>query len=86
MNVEKNVAPYLPAEWTCQSGVQLTWPHEHTDWAYMLSEVQECFLRIAREIAAREYLLIVTPVPEEVRQQIAGSVLYCLILSLMDGD
>ena len=74
MNVEKNVAPYLPAEWTCQSGVQLTWPHAGTDWAYMLKEVQECFLRIAREIAAREYLLIVTPVPEEVRQQIAGSV------------
>lgn len=74
MNVEKNVASYLPAEWAWQSGVQLTWPHEYTDWAYMLSEVQECFLHIARAIAAREYLLIVTPVPEKVRQQIAGLV------------
>lgn len=23
----------LPAEWVKQSAVQLTWPHEETDWA-----------------------------------------------------
>ena len=22
----------LPAEWFPQSGIQLTWPHERTDW------------------------------------------------------
>lgn len=63
-------APHLPAEWYPQSGVQLTWPHVGTDWTYMLEEVQKCFLIIAREIAARELLLIVTPDPEEVRRQI----------------
>lgn len=52
---------FLPAEWQKQSGVQLTWPHENTDWAYMLNEVEACFINIAREIAARELLLIVTP-------------------------
>ena len=65
---------YLPAEWAPQSGVQLTWPHAHTDWAYMLEEVQECFTRIAIEIAQRELLLIVTPEPDAVRRQIAGKV------------
>ena len=65
---------YLPAEWAPQSGVQLTWPHIHTDWAYMLEEVQECFTRIATEIAKRERLLIVTPEPNTVRQQIEGKV------------
>ena len=30
---------YLPAEWYEQSMIQLTWPHEGTDWAYMLPEV-----------------------------------------------
>lgn len=64
----------LPAEWYPQSGIQLTWPHCHTDWAYMLEEVEKCFLEIAREIAAREKLLIVTPYPEEVRQYIAPHV------------
>ena len=33
-------SPILPAEWYPQSGVQLTWPHKNTDWAYMLDEVQ----------------------------------------------
>ena len=68
------LAPFLPAEWFLQSGIQLTWPHAGTDWAYMLAEVQECFINIAREIAKRELLLIVTPYPEEVRKQIIGTV------------
>ena len=67
-------APFLPAEWYPQSGVQLTWPHAGTDWAYMLDEVQECFVNIAYEIAKRELLLIVTPEPEEVKKQIAATV------------
>ncbi len=67
-------ATYLPAEWHLQNCIQLTWPHAETDWAYMLDEVQECFLRIAREIAARELLLIVTPEPEKVEKQIAATV------------
>lgn len=64
----------FPAEWAPQSGVQLTWPHAATDWAYMLAPVQACFARIAREIALREELLIVTPEPEAVERQIAGTV------------
>lgn len=67
-------APHLPAEWAQQSGVQLTWPHAGTDWAYMLEEVQACFVEIAREIALREKLLIVTPEPEAVKRQLAGKV------------
>lgn len=67
-------APFLPAEWFSQSGVQLTWPHAGTDWATMLPDVQACFLRIAREIAKRERLLIVTPEPEEVKKQLSGTV------------
>lgn len=64
----------LPAEWAGQSGIQLTWPHAGTDWAYMLTEVQACFVSIACEIAKRELLLIVTPEPEEVRKQLSGNV------------
>lgn len=59
---------HLPAEWFPQSGVQLTWPHADTDWAYILPEVEECYVRMALEIALRERLLIITPHPEEVEQ------------------
>ena len=65
---------FLPAEWEPQSGIQLTWPHKDTDWAYMLDVVQGCFINLAREIALRERLLIVTPHPEEVESLLQGKV------------
>ena len=52
---------YLPAEWHKQSYIQLTWPHADTDWAYMLDEVETCFVRLATEIASRQPLLLVAP-------------------------
>ena len=64
----------LPPEWTEQSGVQLTWPHQNTDWNYMLDEVTECYINVAREIAKREKLIIVTPEPERVKAVIEGKV------------
>lgn len=60
--------PFLPAEWFPQSGVQLTWPHSHTDWCDLLPEVTTCYLRMAFEIASREKLVIVTPEKEKVEQ------------------
>ncbi len=64
--VERTLAP----EWYPQSGVQLTWPHAETDWAYMLPEVTACYLRLAFEIATREELLIVAPNVQTVKQLI----------------
>jgi agmatine/peptidylarginine deiminase len=58
----------LPAEWEPQSGVQLTWPHEDTDWAPILGEVVPCFAAIAREIARRERCLVVCRDAAEVRR------------------
>ena len=51
----------LPAEWEPQSGVQLTWPHEDTDWYPYLNEATETFVELATAIARREKLLIVAP-------------------------
>lgn len=51
----------MPAEWHEQQFVQLTWPHEKSDWAYMLEEVECCFIEIAKAISCRERLLVVTP-------------------------
>ena len=60
----------FPAEWYPQSAVQLTWPHEDTDWAPILDEVTACFVEIAREIMKREKLLIVCQSEEDVRNQL----------------
>lgn len=51
----------LPAEWEPQSGIQLTWPHDGTDWAPMLDEISQCYARIVREIIRFEPVMIVTP-------------------------
>lgn len=59
-----------PAEWYLQSAIQLTWPHEGTDWAPILDEVIPCFVAIAREIVQHEKLLIVCPDEQTVRRQL----------------
>ena len=51
----------LPAEWEPQSGIQLTWPHDQTDWAPMLDDVLATYRQMAREILKREPLLVVGP-------------------------
>jgi agmatine deiminase len=66
MNLEPTIQ--LPAEWAEQQFVQLTWPHAETDWAYMLDEVNACFVNIAREIIKHENLLIVCTDTDEVEQ------------------
>lgn len=56
--VPARAAQTLPPEWAPQNGVMLTWPHPHGDWASRLSTVEPVFVRIAREIAMREHVII----------------------------
>ena len=56
---------YFPPEWHEQEFVQLTWPHEQTDWAPILNEVYDCFIKMALEISKRENLLILAQKPDE---------------------
>ena len=53
----------MPAEWEPQSAVQLTWPHEVTDWAPILPEITAVYEEMAREIKKREPLIIVDDIP-----------------------
>ena len=64
---------HLPAEWHKQEFVQLTWPHENSDWAYMLQEVEECFINLATEISRREKLLIVAPDVTKIQEKLNAS-------------
>lgn len=49
----------LPAEWEPQSAVQLTFPHEQTDWAEVMDQVMPCFLEIAETIARFQKVIVV---------------------------
>ncbi len=51
----------LPAEWEHHDCVMLAWPHELTDWCYMLKEARDCFARIIHAIAQEECVLLVGP-------------------------
>ena len=62
----------LPAEWAPQTAVQLTWPHEGTDWAPMLDEITQTYVAMARAIVRHERLLIVAPDVEHVRRLLEG--------------
>ena len=51
----------LPAEWEIQDGVLMAWPHEGTDWAYMLDDVRPVFVEIIRQITRFERVLLTAP-------------------------
>ena len=53
----------MQAEWERQSAVQLTWPHEHTDWAPILPEITAVYEQMAQEIRQRESLIVVDDIP-----------------------
>jgi agmatine deiminase len=55
------VNPRLPAEWEIQDGVLLAWPHEGTDWGYMLEDVRPVFVDIIRQIVRFERVLLTAP-------------------------
>ena len=47
----------LPAEWAPQSATLISWPHAETDWADILDEVTECYVRMAYDSAAHQPLI-----------------------------
>lgn len=63
----------LPPEWAEQSAIQLTWPHEDTDWCDCLSDIYETYISMADAITRHERLLVVTPHKDKVKTMLAGS-------------
>jgi agmatine/peptidylarginine deiminase len=52
------MAGMLP-EWAEQWGVMLTWPHDDSDWALLLDDIEAVYLQIAEAVLEYENLLIV---------------------------
>ncbi len=57
----------LPAEWELPCDILLAWPHENTDWNYMLSEVRNCYVNMIRAFisAGHRVLLLMSDVNEK---------------------
>ncbi len=51
----------MPAEWEAVEAVLVAWPHEDTDWSYMLDEVESCYGDLCAAIAAYARLLVIGP-------------------------
>lgn len=62
----------MPAEWETGDTVLLAWPHEATDWSYMLESVQRCYADIAAAIEPHARLIIVAPDVEPARKMLAA--------------
>lgn len=76
----------LPAEWEPQSAVQLTWPHEDSDWADDMDLVVPCFVSIAREILKRQKLLVVCKDARQVKMQIGSEYPNLHVVELPTND
>lgn len=53
--------PRFPAEWEKQDGVLMAWPHEGTDWNYMLDDVRFVYADIIKQITRFEQVLLIAP-------------------------
>lgn len=51
----------FPAEWERVGAVLVAWPHADTDWAYMLDDVDRCYVRLVETLTRHTNVLVVTP-------------------------
>lgn len=65
--------PRFPAEWERQDGVLMAWPHEATDWGYMLDHVRFVYVEIIRHITRFEQVLLSAPRPSEAAEHLAAA-------------
>lgn len=61
MNSSANVIKRMPAEWEKVGAVLMAWPHAETDWNYMLSEAQECYVKIIEAITRFASVILIGP-------------------------
>jgi len=55
---DEKISRRLPAEWERHGAILMAWPHCHTDWAYMLDEVRQCYRNIIAEIVKEEHVIL----------------------------
>ncbi len=51
----------MPAEWERSAAVIVAFPHENTDWAYMLNDVRACYVELIKAIAKHAVAIVIAP-------------------------
>lgn len=64
---------HFPAEWHPQSAIQITWPHNDTDWVEIIDEVTAFYVELSKEILKQTQLLIVCNEVAEVKKYFTSS-------------
>ncbi len=59
---------FFPAEWHEQSAILIVWAEQHTPWHYMLAEIEQSYIEIAKAITQNQKLLIVCSEEERIRK------------------
>lgn len=49
---------YLPPEWSTQSGMMLTWPHQRTIWSDMLDKIDKVYVEVVSHVARYQKVMI----------------------------
>ena len=70
----------FPAEWYPQSAIQITWPHEGTDWIDILEEATKFYIGLSKEILKHNRLLIVCSDNTDLKKYFTTTELTNLIL------
>ncbi len=63
----------LPAEWEKQSFIQFTFPHEKSDWNYLLNEVSACFVDLIYAASRFQDVLVVCDDVERVKSHFSST-------------
>ena len=56
-----NIGLRFPAEWESVGAVVVAWPHEATDWSYMLDEIRECYAGLIAALSRHVRVIIIGP-------------------------
>ena len=77
---------FFPPEWYPQSAIQLTWPHQESDWATNFHDVTQCFIELAKEISLRQKLLIVCRKGSEVKPLLSNCTMQNILFVEQDSN
>ncbi|MDE6266410.1 MAG: agmatine deiminase family protein [Muribaculaceae bacterium] len=79
----------LPAEWEHSHTLLIAWPHENSDWNYMLDEVVECYTDILRNATRFGKVIVATPDPIALRDYLKTTdieINNCIIAGVPTND
>ena len=62
----------MPAEWEHSAAVLVAFPHEKTDWAYMLDEVQACYVEFIKAISCHAVAIVIAPDTTRAKEMLVG--------------